>query len=164
MAETQTDYPRQQQFFEVCAAVIKRYHGWTISGDPGDMSKPCLIVGHHGFGTMTDPGVFALFASLGWLDRKLPVTTLMHDLNWKMKMGKAMEEVGGQPASRKTFSDAVARGHHVSVAPGGDYDTLIASIRERLWPMGDDTVFIPGHGPESTFGQERRTNPFVGGS
>ena len=123
MAETQTDYPRQQQFFEVCAAVIKRYHGWTISGDPGDMSKPCLIVGHHGFGTMTDPGVFALFASLGWLDRKLPVTTLMHDLNWKMKMGKAMEEVGGQPASRKTFSDAVARGHHVSVAPGGDYDT-----------------------------------------
>jgi glyoxylase-like metal-dependent hydrolase (beta-lactamase superfamily II) len=48
--------------------------------------------------------------------------------------------------------------------PGGDYDTLIASIRERLWPMGDDTVFIPGHGPESTFGQERRTNPFVGGS
>jgi glyoxylase-like metal-dependent hydrolase (beta-lactamase superfamily II) len=45
--------------------------------------------------------------------------------------------------------------------PGGDHDQLIASIRERLWPMGDDTVFIPGHGPESTFGQERRTNPFV---
>jgi len=48
--------------------------------------------------------------------------------------------------------------------PGGDYDTLVASIRERLWPMGDDTVFIPGHGPESTFGHERRHNPFVGGS
>jgi glyoxylase-like metal-dependent hydrolase (beta-lactamase superfamily II) len=48
--------------------------------------------------------------------------------------------------------------------PGGDYDTLIASITERLWPMGDDTVFIPGHGPESTFGQERRSNPFVGGT
>ncbi|MBI3156353.1 MAG: MBL fold metallo-hydrolase [Burkholderiales bacterium] len=48
--------------------------------------------------------------------------------------------------------------------PGGDYDELIASIRERLWPMGDDTVFIPGHGPESTFGRERRSNPFVGGS
>jgi hydroxyacylglutathione hydrolase len=46
--------------------------------------------------------------------------------------------------------------------PGGDYDTLIASISERLWPMGDDTVFIPGHGPESTFGRERATNPFVG--
>jgi glyoxylase-like metal-dependent hydrolase (beta-lactamase superfamily II) len=46
--------------------------------------------------------------------------------------------------------------------PGGDFDTLIASITERLWPMGDDTVFIPGHGPESTFGEERRSNPFVG--
>jgi glyoxylase-like metal-dependent hydrolase (beta-lactamase superfamily II) len=47
--------------------------------------------------------------------------------------------------------------------PGGDFDTLIASITERLWPMGDETVFIPGHGPESSFGVERRTNPFVGG-
>lgn len=48
--------------------------------------------------------------------------------------------------------------------PGGDYDTLIDSITQRLWPMGDDTVFIPGHGPESTFGRERRSNPFVGGT
>ena len=48
--------------------------------------------------------------------------------------------------------------------PGGDYDELIASIRERLWPMGDDTVFIPGHGPESSFGRERRSNPYVGGT
>jgi len=46
--------------------------------------------------------------------------------------------------------------------PQGDHDTLIASITQRLWPMGDDTVFIPGHGPESTFGRERRTNPYVG--
>jgi glyoxylase-like metal-dependent hydrolase (beta-lactamase superfamily II) len=45
--------------------------------------------------------------------------------------------------------------------PGGDFDTLIASITGRLWPMGDDTVFVPGHGPESTFGEERRSNPFV---
>lgn len=48
--------------------------------------------------------------------------------------------------------------------PGGDHDTLIASITQRLWPMGDDTVFIPGHGPESTFGAERRHNPYVGGT
>ena len=48
--------------------------------------------------------------------------------------------------------------------PGGDHDTLIASITQRLWPMGDDTVFIPGHGPESSFGSERRTNPYVGGT
>jgi hydroxyacylglutathione hydrolase len=48
--------------------------------------------------------------------------------------------------------------------PGGDFDTLIASITQRLWPMGDDTVFIPGHGPESTFGDERRSNPYVRGT
>ena len=48
--------------------------------------------------------------------------------------------------------------------PGGDFDTLIASITQRLWPMGDDTVFIPGHGPESTFGRERRSNPYVSGT
>jgi len=45
--------------------------------------------------------------------------------------------------------------------PRGDLDTLVHSIKQRLWPMGDDTVFIPGHGPESTFGHERRHNPYV---
>jgi hydroxyacylglutathione hydrolase len=45
--------------------------------------------------------------------------------------------------------------------PQGDHDQLLDSIRTKLWPMGDDTVFIPGHGPESTIGRERRTNPFV---
>ena len=48
--------------------------------------------------------------------------------------------------------------------PGGDYDTLIASSTQRLWPMGDETVFIPGHGPESTFGRERLFNPYLGGT
>jgi glyoxylase-like metal-dependent hydrolase (beta-lactamase superfamily II) len=48
--------------------------------------------------------------------------------------------------------------------PGGDHAQLIASITERLWPMGDDTVFIPGHGPESSFGEERRFNPYVRGT
>jgi len=46
--------------------------------------------------------------------------------------------------------------------PGGDYDQLIDSIRNRLWPLGDEVSFIPGHGPRSTFGAERRSNPFVG--
>ena len=48
--------------------------------------------------------------------------------------------------------------------PGGDFDTLIRSITERLWPMGNDTLFIPGHGPESTFGRARRANPYVKGT
>ena len=45
--------------------------------------------------------------------------------------------------------------------PRGDHATLLRSIREKLWPLGDDVRFIPGHGPMSTFGEERRTNPFV---
>lgn len=46
--------------------------------------------------------------------------------------------------------------------PQGSYPSLIHSIKNKLWPLGDNVTFIPGHGPTSTFGHERRTNPFVG--
>lgn len=46
--------------------------------------------------------------------------------------------------------------------PRGDYRALIRSIREKLFPLGDDIAFISGHGPESTFGNERRYNPYCG--
>lgn len=45
--------------------------------------------------------------------------------------------------------------------PKGDYNTLIRSITDKLWPLGNDTRFVSGHGPLSDFGQERATNPFV---
>ena len=45
--------------------------------------------------------------------------------------------------------------------PGGNHADLIRSIRSGLWPLGDDVQFIPGHGPMSTFGEERISNPFV---
>lgn len=45
--------------------------------------------------------------------------------------------------------------------PKGDFHTLIHSIKEKLWPLGEDVAFIPGHGPMSTFGEEMRSNPFV---
>jgi len=45
--------------------------------------------------------------------------------------------------------------------PRGDFDTLIGSIRERLLAWGDDVAFLPGHGPMSTLGHERATNPFL---
>jgi hydroxyacylglutathione hydrolase len=45
--------------------------------------------------------------------------------------------------------------------PRGDHAALIRSIRERLFPLGDDVRFLPGHGPMSTFGEERRSNPYV---
>lgn len=47
--------------------------------------------------------------------------------------------------------------------PRGDHHRLIDSIRDVLFPLGDAVRFIPGHGPMSTFGDERRTNPFVRG-
>lgn len=45
--------------------------------------------------------------------------------------------------------------------PGGNFDDLMTSIKTKLWPLGDDVAFIPGHGPMSNFGYERQTNPFV---
>jgi hydroxyacylglutathione hydrolase len=45
--------------------------------------------------------------------------------------------------------------------PRGNHADLIRAIREKLWPLGDDVTFVPGHGPTSTFGAERRTNPYV---
>lgn len=46
--------------------------------------------------------------------------------------------------------------------PRGNHQQLLSSIREKLFPLGDDIRFVPGHGPMSTFGQERQSNPFVG--
>ena len=46
--------------------------------------------------------------------------------------------------------------------PRGNHPQLIASVVDKLWPMGAETAFIPGHGPASTFAHERATNMFVG--
>ena len=48
--------------------------------------------------------------------------------------------------------------------PGGNYEQLINSVKNKLWPLGKDIYFIPGHGPASTFKVERETNPFVSDS
>jgi glyoxylase-like metal-dependent hydrolase (beta-lactamase superfamily II) len=46
--------------------------------------------------------------------------------------------------------------------PGGDFDALVSGVRERLFCLPDETIVYPGHGPNTTIGQERRMNPFVG--
>ena len=58
------------------------------------------------------------------------------------------------------FAGAIGR----TDLPGGDYATLIDSIRTVLFAFGDDARVYPGHGPETTIGQERKTNPFLTGS
>lgn len=55
------------------------------------------------------------------------------------------------------FQGSVGR----SDLPRGNHEQLVNAIRSRLWPLGEDVQFIPGHGPASTFGYERKTNPFV---
>lgn len=45
--------------------------------------------------------------------------------------------------------------------PRGNFEQLINSITTKLWPLGDDVAFVPGHGPMSTFGAERKSNPYV---
>jgi glyoxylase-like metal-dependent hydrolase (beta-lactamase superfamily II) len=67
-----------------------------------------------------------------------------------------------QPARVAFVGDVLFRG---SVGrtdfPRGNHDQLLESIRGRLWPLGDDVQFVPGHGQTSTFGWERKTNPYV---
>ena len=67
------------------------------------------------------------------------------------------------PTEMATVGDVLFRG---SVGrtdmPRGSFDELVQSITGKLWPLGDDVMFIPGHGSTSTFGLERRSNPFVG--
>ena len=58
------------------------------------------------------------------------------------------------------FNGSVGR----SDIPGGNHDTLIKSIKDKLLPLGDDVGFICGHGPGSSIGQERMTNPFLAGT
>jgi hydroxyacylglutathione hydrolase len=45
--------------------------------------------------------------------------------------------------------------------PGGDHQQLLDSIKNKLWPLGNDVQFIPGHGSVSSFGQERKSNTYV---
>ncbi len=58
------------------------------------------------------------------------------------------------------FAGSIGRGD----LPGGDIDLLITGIRNKLFPLGDDITVLPGHGPPTQIGTERRTNPFLRGS
>lgn len=57
------------------------------------------------------------------------------------------------------FSGSIGR----TDLPGGDTELLLRSIREQLYPLGDDVTVYSGHGPETTIGREKRSNPFVRG-
>ena len=58
------------------------------------------------------------------------------------------------------FASSIGRGD----LPGGNIDLLISGIRKKLFPLGDDVTVLPGHGPPTEIGTERRTNPFLRGN
>jgi hydroxyacylglutathione hydrolase len=70
-------------------------------------------------------------------------------------------EVDGEPpvlfSGDHLFAGSIGR----TDLPGGSYDALMASMAEKILPMEDDVRVLPGHGPTTTVGRERRTNPFL---
>ncbi len=70
-------------------------------------------------------------------------------------------EVDGEPlilfSGDHLFAGSIGR----TDLPGGDYDQLMASMAERILPLDDDVRVLPGHGPTTTIGSERRSNPFL---
>ena len=74
-----------------------------------------------------------------------------------LQIGKA-----GEPGMDLFVGDTLFAGSIGRVdLPGGNFDTLIASIRNVLFAFGDDAIVHPGHGPDTTIGRERRTNPYL---
>jgi len=74
-----------------------------------------------------------------------------------LQIGKA-----GEPGRELFVGDTLFAGSIGRTdLPGGDYDTLMRSITQVLFPLGDACVVHPGHGPDTTIGREKSTNPFV---
>lgn len=71
-----------------------------------------------------------------------------------------------EPAARAVFvGDCLFAGSIGRTdLPGGSYEQLMDSIKNKILPLGDDVIVCPGHGPSTTIGRERRTNPFLTGA
>ncbi len=107
----------------------------------------------------------------------MPLTSPPADLFFKegedFKVGDVSLQVihapGHSPGSVCLFHDPIAIVGDVLFArsigrtdfPGGSYEMLIGNIIKKLLPLGDHVIAFPGHGPDTTLGQERRTNPFL---
>ncbi len=110
---------------------------------PGDFAPPDEIVG------LVDGKVLDL-AGLDWEVRHTPGHTPGHCCFH-------LAEEGILFSGDQLFAGSVGR----TDLPGGDYPTLMASMRERVMTLDDNTRVLPGHGPETTIGRERRHNPFL---
>lgn len=102
-----------------------------------------------------------------------PPADRFFDENSPFQVGNVAFQVihapGHSPGSVCLYHDSIALVGDVLFAgsigrtdfPGGSFEILVENIRRKLLPLGDHVIAFPGHGPETTLGQERRTNPFL---
>lgn len=101
---------------------VRRYHRLEITGDLHRPDAPVLFVANHGFGGIFELNVLAIFATFDALKLDRPVTILVHQLAWTLRVGPLVEAFGGRPAGHQAAMEAFARGQHVMVMPGGDVE------------------------------------------
>jgi len=114
---------------------VRRYNRLDVVAEPATFDGPVLFVANHGFGGIFDLNVFAAGAALEQLELTRPVTILTHQLAWTLGVGRFVEALGAQPASRHSAEEAFDRGNHVAVFPGGDLDAM------KSWEDRNRVVF-----------------------
>lgn len=103
---------------------VRRYNRLEIDGDLRTPTEPTLFVANHGFGSIFDLNVVAIFAALEALELDRRVTILTHEIAWTLMVGPLIEQFGATPASRDAALSAFERGEHVLVLPGGDVEAF----------------------------------------
>jgi len=143
------------------AARIQREHGCKVGCHPD--SLPML----------SEPGFFRRFG-FEWDIEPLQADLLLEESASQVYAGIDFQTLlvpGHCPGSLCFFakSDRILFGGDVLFAgsvgrtdlPGGDWDLLMSGIKGKIFPLGDDVKVLPGHGPATTIGRERKTNPFL---
>ena len=113
---------------------VGHYHRHGVSIEEPIPDTPCLIVANHGFGGIFDLNIYATLAALRTATTR-PVRALTHQMAWTFGVGTAIEKVGAIPASRQSALEALARGEHVLVFPGGDHEAA------KPWWRRDEIVY-----------------------
>jgi glyoxylase-like metal-dependent hydrolase (beta-lactamase superfamily II) len=132
-------------------------------GDAPMLTDPTLnLSGGYGFPIISPPadqlvddGERLTLAGIDWEVREIPGHSPGH-IVFVAQAVEPMIVLGGDVL----FAGSVGR----TDFPGGSFEQLAAGIRSKLWPLPQTTRVYPGHGPATTIGHERRTNPFVGGT